>query len=155
METRPMFSKRYSNSQRVGFARLVDDHIHIESSISALLDDLKEEVASPHDISIQLDALAVVIRKHLREESDVIQNTRLEILPDTWRETWIEGEAALLQLKVDWSGFVDHWTESRIANDMPGFSEAANSILARLSDRVKTETDCFYKTALSTGSIEY
>lgn len=150
-----MFSKRYSNSQRVGFARLVDDHIHIESSISALLDDLKEEVASPLDISIQLDALAVVIRKHLREESDVIQNTRLEILPDTWRETWIEGEAALLQLKVDWSGFVDHWTESRIANDMPGFSDAANSILARLSDRVKKETDCFYKTALSTGSIEY
>ncbi|OMJ30662.1 hypothetical protein BSZ14_17585 [Sphingomonas sp. Sph1(2015)] len=150
-----MFSKRYSNSQRVGFARLVDDHIHIESSISALLDDLKDEVASPHDISIQLDALAVVIRKHLREESDVIQNTRLEILPDTWRETWIEGEAALLQLKVDWSGFVDHWTESRIANDVPGFSDAANSILARLSDRVKTETDCFYKTALSTGSIEY
>ncbi|WP_158069230.1 hypothetical protein [Sphingomonas sp. Sph1(2015)] len=155
METCPMFSKRYSNSQRVGFARLVDDHIHIESSISALLDDLKDEVASPHDISIQLDALAVVIRKHLREESDVIQNTRLEILPDTWRETWIEGEAALLQLKVDWSGFVDHWTESRIANDVPGFSDAANSILARLSDRVKTETDCFYKTALSTGSIEY
>lgn len=150
-----MFSKRYSNSQRVGFARLVDDHIHIESSISALLDDLKEEVASPHDISIQLDALAVVIRKHLREESDVIQNTRFEILPDTWRETWIEGEAALLQLKIDWSGFVDHWTESCIANDMPGFSDAANSILARLSDRVKTETDCFYKTALSTGSIEY
>ncbi|MFV0923785.1 hypothetical protein [Sphingomonas parapaucimobilis] len=150
-----MFSKRYSNSQRVGFARLVDDHIHIESSISALLDDLKDEVASPHDISIQLDALAVVIRKHLREESDVIQNTRLEILPDTWRETWIEGEAALLQLKVDWSGFVDHWTESRIANDVPGFSDAANSILSRLSDRVKTETDCFYKTALSTGSIEY
>lgn len=150
-----MFSKRYSNSQRVGFARLVDDHIHIESSISALLDDLKEEVASPHDISIQLDALAVVIRKHLREESDVIQNTRLEILPDTWRETWIEGEAALLQLKIDWSGFVDHWTESCIANDMPGFSDAANSILARLSDRVKTETDCFYKTALSTGSIDY
>lgn len=150
-----MFSKRYSNSQRVGFARLVDDHIHIESSISALLDDLKEEVASPHDISIQLDALAVVIRKHLREESDVIQNTRFEILPDTWRETWIEGEAALLQLKIDWSGFVDHWTESCIANDMPGFSDAANSILARLSDRVKTETDCFYKTALSTGSIDY
>lgn len=150
-----MFFKRYSNSQRVGFARLVDDHIHIESTISALLDDLKEEVASPHEISIQLDALAVVIRKHLREESDVIQNTRLEILPDTWRETWIEGKAALLQLKVDWSGFVDHWTESRIANDMPGFSGAANSILARLSDRVKTETDCFYKTALSTGSIEY
>ncbi len=150
-----MFSKRYSNLQRVGFARLVEDHVHIESSISALLDDLKEEPASPHDISVQLDALAVVIRKHLREESDVIQNTRLEILPDTWRETWIEGEAALLQLKVDWSGFVDHWTESRIANDMPGFSAAANSILARLSDRVKIETDCFYKTALSAGSIDY
>jgi hypothetical protein len=150
-----MFSKRYSNLQRVGFARLVEDHVHIESSISTLLDDLKEETASPHDISVQLDALAIVIRKHLREESDVIQHTRLEILPDTWRETWVEGEAALLQLKVDWSGFVDHWTESRIANDMPGFSYAANAILSRLSDRVKIETDCFYKTALSTGSIDY
>ncbi|QXT35985.1 hypothetical protein KV697_00875 [Sphingomonas sanguinis] len=150
-----MFSNRYSNLQRVGFARLVDDHIHIESSISALLDDLKEDAASPHDIAVQLDALAIVIRKHLREESDVIQHTRLEILPDTWRETWVEGEAALLQLKVDWSGFVDHWTESRISNDMPGFSYAANAILSRLSDRVKTETQCFYKTALSAGSIEY
>lgn len=150
-----MFSKRYSNSQRVGFARLVEDHVHIESSISTLLDDLKEEHASPHDIAVQLDALAIVIRKHLREESDVIQHTRLEILPDAWRETWVDGEAALLQLKADWSGFLDHWTEDCIANDMPGFSGAANSILARLSDRVKTETECFYKAALSTGSIEY
>ena len=136
-----MFSKRYSNSQRVGFARLVEDHVHIESSISTLLDDLKEEPASPHDIAVQLDALAIVIRKHLREESDVIQHTRLEILPDAWRETWVDGEAALLQLKADWSGFLDHWTEDCIANDMPGFSDAANSILARLSDRVTTETE--------------
>ncbi|MFN7104424.1 MAG: hypothetical protein ACK4N1_17550 [Pseudorhizobium sp.] len=149
-----MFSKRYSNSQRVGFARLVEDHVHIESSISTLLNDLKEEPASPHDISVQLDALAIVIRKHLREESDVIQHTRLEILPDPWRETWVEGEAALLQLKADWSDFLDHWIENRIANDMPGFSVAANSILARLSDRVKTEIECFYKTALSSGSID-
>ncbi len=150
-----MFSKRYSNSQRVGFARLVEDHVHIESSISTLLNDLKEEPASPHDISVQLDALAIVIRKHLREESDVIRHTRLEILPDPWRETWVEGEAALLQLKADWSDFLDHWIENRIADDMSGFSAAASSILARLSDRVKTETECFYKTALSTGSIEY
>uniref|UniRef100_UPI00259118DF hypothetical protein n=1 Tax=uncultured Novosphingobium sp. TaxID=292277 RepID=UPI00259118DF len=110
-----MFSKRYSNSQRVGFARLVEDHVHIESSISTLLNDLKEEPASPHDISVQLDALAIVIRKHLREESDVIRHTRLEILPDPWRETWVEGEAALLQLKADWSDFLDHWIENRIA----------------------------------------
>ena len=149
-----MFSKRYSNSQRVGFARLVEDHVHIESSISTLLNDLKEEPASPHDISVQLDALAIVIRKHLREESDVIQHTRLEILPDPWRETWVEAEAALLQLKADWSDFLDHWIENRIANDMPGFSAAANSIPARLSDRVKTEIECFYKTALSSGSID-
>ncbi|KQO58520.1 hypothetical protein [Sphingomonas sp. Leaf257] len=150
-----MFSNRHFNLQRVGFARLVEDHILIESSISALLDDLRDEAASPHELSVQLDALAVIIRKHLREESDVIQNIRLETLPDTWRATWIEGEAALLQLKVDWSDFLDHWTECRIANDMPGFSDAASAILARLSDRVKTETQCFYKTALSTGGIEY
>lgn len=118
------------------------------------MNDLKEEPASPHDISVQLDALAIVIRKHLREESDVIQHTRLEILPDPWRETWVEGKAALLQLKADWSDFLDHWIENRIANDMPGFSAAANSILARLSDRVKTEIECFYKTALSSGSID-
>ncbi|SEN46817.1 hypothetical protein SAMN05192583_2876 [Sphingomonas gellani] len=135
------------------YRQLISEHEQIEECANALLADVADASVPASDLAAQLGELALVVKRHIAVEDEVVGTLDPATLSQPWTDAWVEGEAAFKRLKSDWMAFLVRWDGIAIAEDRSGFVSAAQAILGRLRDRLAIETRAFYATALQTGSI--
>lgn len=134
------------------YQRLIEEHEKIVDTAGHLLSCIADKSYEADELADKLDTLAGQVRDHLAVEDEIIAHDH-GMMMGPWAETWQDGQNGVARLRKDWLAFLGVWDRRTIAENRRGFAEAADHLLGRLRERIQTETQAFYATALQRGAI--
>lgn len=144
----------HPTAARIAWRRLLGDHDRIASQCAAIAALARRPGRHVETASILLLELAIFVADHMGVEDQVVDLTAAAIrsgaTPDDAAALATEFDA----LKCDWTAFIVRWTPDAVAADWPGFAEAAEAMMPRLSAQVRRENELLYAEALRRGIIQ-
>ncbi|MES3101145.1 hemerythrin domain-containing protein [Sphingomonas faeni] len=142
-----------SDQDRANWMRLIDDHEKIAGQCAELVILSRQSRTQSAIASRKLIELAVTVADHLGVEDEVIDRTVVAMEAHCSADTIAMMEEDLDILRSDWKAFIGHWLPTISPNDWAAFGVEAGSMLDRLSDQVKLETELLYDHALRDGVV--
>lgn len=133
------------------FGVLVSEHDAILDSAAALRRLLDNDAA---DVQLGhcLVELGRLVSQHVTTERSVFEQVPEARLSPIWQKIWGEGLKELRQLETDLSLLLS-WDEESIATDRRAFADCVAWVLPRLSERLRSESDALYATALQSSAL--
>ncbi|MES2422227.1 MAG: hemerythrin domain-containing protein [Pseudomonadota bacterium] len=142
-----------SDQERANWTRLIDDHEKIAGQCAELVLLAKQPSTQSAIASRKLIELAVTVADHLGVEDEVIDRTVVAMEAHCSADTIAVMEEDLDILRSDWKAFIGHWLPTIQPKDWSAFGVQAESMLDRLSQQVKLETELLYDHALRDGVV--
>jgi hypothetical protein len=138
---------------RANWSRLIDDHDRIAHHCVGLAMLARQSSAQSGAASRKLIELAVTVAEHLKVEDEVIDRTAVAMEARCSADTIATMEDDLHTLRSDWTAFIARWLPVIKPSDWEAFGIQAESMLDRLSQQVKLETQLLYDHALRDGVV--
>jgi hypothetical protein len=138
---------------RANWSRLIDDHDRIAHQCFDLVALARQSSAQSGTASRKLIELAVTVADHLKVEDEVIDRTAIAMEARCSADTIATMEDDLDDLRSDWKAFIGRWLPIIMPGDWEMFGMQAESMLDRLSQQVKLETQLLYDHALRGGVV--
>ncbi len=145
--------RRHPESDRRTWERLIGDHDSIASKCSAIVALTNGGRLQCGLASRLLLELAVLVADHLGVEDEVVDMTAIAMRADYTPETIAVMAAELDRLKQDWKTFIVRWLPAIPPAEWLAFRSEASTMLDRLSQQVRVESELLYDGALRYGLI--
>ena len=142
-----------SDQDRANWTRLIEDHEKIAEQCADLVTLARQSKAQSTVASRKLIELAVTVADHLGVEDEVIDRTVVAMGAHCSADTIAMMEEDLDILRSDWKAFIGRWLPTIQPKDWAAFGVQAESMLDRLSNQVKLETELLYDHALRDGVV--
>ncbi|RZL17808.1 MAG: hypothetical protein EOP64_13335 [Sphingomonas sp.] len=146
-------ARTVSDQERANWARLIDDHEKIAGQCAELVGLARQSNAQSAVASRKLIELAVTVADHLGVEDEVIDRTVVAMEAHCSADAIAMMEEDLDILRSDWKAFIGRWLPTISPKDWATFGVQAESMLDRLSQQVKLETELLYDHALRDGVV--
>lgn len=143
-----------SDQDRANWARLIGDHDRIAEQCAILAALSRKTSAESGLASRKLIELAVTVADHLGVEDEVIDRTVVAMEAHCSPDTIAMMEEDLDILRSDWKAFIGRWLPVIQPSDWTLFGIQAESMMNRLSEQVKLETELLYDNALQDGVMQ-
>ena len=135
------------------FNLLVAEHLAIESEAIAMCDSLEGKEALSVTLFTGLDNLSNLVKAHLHNEEVLLAGLSQAQIDDSRLQLWIAAANDFDRLRSDWLSFLAEWDLDTIERRRAEFAVSARSILARLTERVRFESETFYVVAVQSGAL--
>ena len=145
--------KSVSGRDRANWARLIYDHERIADQCAVLAELSQKSSAESGLASRKLIELAVTVAYHLGVEDEVIDRAVVAMEAHCSPDTIAMMEEDLDILRSDWKAFIGRWLPVIMPKDWTLLGIQAESMLNRLSEQVKLETELLYDHALQDGVV--
>lgn len=137
----------------MSYQKLTSEHDDIDLLAAALVDLVQQEVPQIDAVVAARDRLAVAVKDHLSGEDSVLYS---KLIRSSVKGTAAKARAfadEFKDLRADWGRYLIEWPADSIESDWQAFGEETVSILGRLQQRVRRETELLYPLALQEGAI--
>lgn len=137
----------------MSYERLIREHDAIDLAARRL--ENAAGAATPDTATIVglRSELACAVNEHLHHEDRTVYALLIGLGTKGVLNAAIDFEALFQALKCDWEDYLADWDADCILADWEGFQAETSAIMARLRERVRTETDLIYPLALKQGMI--
>jgi len=132
---------------------LVAEHLGIEAAAIAICDSLEGEEALSGALFTGLDNLKNLVKAHLHNEEALLSGLSQAQIDDSRLQLWIAAANDFDRLRSDWLSFLAEWDLNTIERGRAEFAVSARSILGRLTERVRFESETFYVVAVQSGAL--
>lgn len=137
----------------MSIARLMSEHDRIDIAIQQLASVTGQDQPEAINAVVALSELAAELSYHLAHEDSYIYAAAALKDGTRFAKTANEFVTEFAALRADWDVYLREWTTDCIEGDWGNFCQETRSILGRLSDRVRAESEVLYAIGLQQGVI--